>query len=150
MHHLAKKVEFLDGTTIEVLFQNGKVFQYDISKLFDEYPLFHALEERNLFLSGRASSMSIIWNDELDLGLETVYDEGVLIRVERVPIEDSLGNRIQELRNERGMSQVELSSITGINQGDISRIESGKANPSLDTIRRLAHGLGKELYIFFE
>lgn len=149
MHHLAKKVEFLDGTLIEVLFQDGKVFQYDIAEWFVEYPQFKALEDRKLFLSGHTSSFSIIWNDELDLGLETAYEDGVLVRTEEVPIEDIVGNEIGLARESKLMSQSELADITGINQADISRIEAGKANPSLKTLKRIAEGLGKRIEITF-
>lgn len=57
-----------------------------------------------------------------------------------------------DLVNERqkaGLSQQELSRITGITQADISKIENGKGNPSLNTLRKLARGLGKNLQIQF-
>lgn len=149
MHHLAKSVKFLNDTMIEVLFQDGKVFQYDMAEWFDEYPQFKALEDRKLFLSGHTSSLSIIWNDELDMGLETAYEEGILVRTEEVPIEDIVGNEIGLARESKMISQSELADITGINQADISRIEAGKANPSLKTLKRIAAGLGKRLEIRF-
>ena len=55
-----------------------------------------------------------------------------------------------EARNEKGLTQQELSAITGITQGDISKLENGTANPSLRTLRRLAEGLGKTLVIRFK
>ena len=45
-------------------------------------------------------------------------------------------------RKKIGMTQVQLSQKTGIAQCDISRIETGAANPSLKTIKRLATGMG--------
>ena len=45
---------------------------------------------------------------------------------------------IVEGREENGMTQKQLSDITGITQADISRLESGTANPSLRTLKRLA------------
>ena len=53
-------------------------------------------------------------------------------------------------RNEKGITQKELSSITGIIQGDISRLENGTANPSIKTLKRIAEGLGKKLVIQFK
>ena len=47
---------------------------------------------------------------------------------------------IVEGREENGMTQKQLSDITGITQADISRLESGTANPSLRTLKRLAAG----------
>lgn len=53
-------------------------------------------------------------------------------------------------RNEKDITQKELSEMTGIAQGDISKIENGNANPSINTLKRLAKALGKNLKISFE
>lgn len=150
MHHIAKQTKFLDGTLIEVQFQDGKVFQYDMKSFFDEFPQYEALKDRKLFLSGKCYSYSIIWNDDLDLSLEIVHEEGILVREEETSINDELGNEISKLRGSLNISQSELAKRTGINQSDLSRIESGKANPSLATLKRIATGLGKELKISFQ
>lgn len=50
---------------------------------------------------------------------------------------------------EAGMSQQELSHTTGITQADISRIENGKGNPSIKTLKKLAAALNKTLKIEF-
>jgi DNA-binding XRE family transcriptional regulator len=42
------------------------------------------------------------------------------------------------LRKQESLSQQELAEMTGVAQGDISRIERGEANPTLDTMLRLA------------
>ena len=55
-----------------------------------------------------------------------------------------------DARNEKGITQKELSSITGITQGDISKLENGTANPSIRTLQRIAEGLGKNLIIQFK
>ena len=47
------------------------------------------------------------------------------------------------------MTQKQLAEVTGIAQADISRLESGTANPSLRTLKRLAAGLGMELKVEF-
>ncbi len=43
------------------------------------------------------------------------------------------------------LTQKELAAKTGITQADISRIEKGKRNPSLQTVNRLARELGMQL-----
>ena len=53
---------------------------------------------------------------------------------------------IVEGREENGMTQKQL---TGITQADISRLESGTANPSLRTLKRLAAGMGMALKLEF-
>ena len=56
---------------------------------------------------------------------------------------------IVEGREESGMTQKQLSDITGITQADISRLENGNANPSLKTLQRLAKGMGMRMQIQF-
>jgi len=48
-------------------------------------------------------------------------------------------------RKSVGLTQTQLSEKTGIAQCDISRIESGKANPSMKTLKRLAAGMGMHI-----
>ena len=54
-----------------------------------------------------------------------------------------------EARQRKDITQKQLSEITGIAQADISRIENGNANPSLQTLVRLAAGMGARLKIEF-
>ena len=54
-----------------------------------------------------------------------------------------------DARRESGMTQKQLSEKTGINQGDISRLERGNANPSLHTLQRLAAGMNMKLKLEF-
>ena len=53
---------------------------------------------------------------------------------------------LREIRLRRGLSQADLSTMTGVAEFTISEIESGKrANPRPSTLRKLAHGLGVEV-----
>ena len=54
-----------------------------------------------------------------------------------------------EARRRKAITQSQLSEITGIAQADISRIENGNANPSIQTLQRLAAGLGMRLKVEF-
>lgn len=56
---------------------------------------------------------------------------------------------IIEGREEKHMTQKQLAEATGIAQTDISRLESGTANPSLRTLKRLAAGMGMVLKVEF-
>lgn len=53
-------------------------------------------------------------------------------------------------RLESHMTQKELAEKTGIRQSNISRIESGASSPTVDTLARIAAGLGKKLVIEFQ
>ncbi|WP_406019972.1 helix-turn-helix domain-containing protein [Succinivibrio sp.] len=50
-------------------------------------------------------------------------------------------------RKEKNLTQKELSELTGITQADLSKIENGNVNPSLNTLLKLANGLGKKLQV---
>lgn len=52
-------------------------------------------------------------------------------------------------RLECHMTQKELAEKTGIRQSNISRIESGSSSPTIETLSRIASGLGKRLKIDF-
>lgn len=54
-----------------------------------------------------------------------------------------------DARKTSGMTQKELSERTGIAQGDISKLENGNANPSIQTLQRLASGMGMTLKVEF-
>lgn len=54
-----------------------------------------------------------------------------------------------EARKAKKITQKQLSELTGIAQGDISKLENGSANPSIKTLQRLADGLGMMLKIEF-
>lgn len=55
-----------------------------------------------------------------------------------------------KVRKSVGLTQEQLSARTGIDQAILSRIENGKANPSIGTLQKLAKGLGKRLVIEFK
>ena len=55
-----------------------------------------------------------------------------------------------DARKTTGLTQKQLSKKTGIAQSDISKLESGNANPSLKTLQRLANGLGMRIKIEFQ
>ena len=57
---------------------------------------------------------------------------------------------IAEARKSKNISQTELSKMTGIIQADISRIENGKANPTINVLKRIADALEMNLNLSFE
>ena len=54
-----------------------------------------------------------------------------------------------DARKKLNLTQKELSERTGITQADISRIENGTRNPSLNMLKRLANGMGMRLKLEF-
>lgn len=151
MFHKAIDLEFLNGTELAVRFQDGNVKKYDMSVLFRKYPQLKALEDRTLFLSGKLmGAYGIVWNDELDIETETIYQEGELIRQEKPIPSNSAAQAVAYARAKADLSQKQLSELTGIDQSDISKIERGTYNPSVATLERIANALGRRLTISIE
>ena len=76
-------------------------------------------------------------------------DENIKAKYDELEPEYQLIKEIISLREEQQISQQELADKTGIYRSDISKLEHGTANPSLKTIKRIAEGLGKKVYIQF-
>lgn len=68
---------------------------------------------------------------------------------ERLEPEFSVMQAMIDARKSAGLTQKQLSEKTGITQADISKLESGNANPSLRTLQRLASGMGMKVKIEF-
>ena len=148
MFHKAIGLKFKKNTVLEVAFADGKIKEYDVAVLFDRFPQMKALENRKLFLSGKlVGHYGIIWNDDLDLEVETVYESGELVRTDDHYVNTMVSYAVAYARSKRGITQQELSEKTGIDQSDISKIERGVANPSVNTLERIADALGCELKI---
>ena len=52
-----------------------------------------------------------------------------------------MNNRLRELRKERGYTQVKMQMLTGIDQSDYSKIESGKRYYTFEQCKRIATAL---------
>lgn len=61
-----------------------------------------------------------------------------------------LGDRIRELRTEKGLSVRKLARLSGLTPGFISQVESGKSEPSLASLRNIARALGVSLARFMD
>jgi len=60
-----------------------------------------------------------------------------------------LGKRIQMIRERRALTQEGLEDLTGINAKYISSVERGQKNATVKTLKKIADGLGLELYELF-
>lgn len=90
MLHKATKIEYRDGTVLELSFNDGCVKQFDLALMFESYPQLRALTDRVLFTSGKLSpgGYGVVWNEELDLDASTVYLDGLL--VDQIPVSENI------------------------------------------------------------
>ena len=61
----------------------------------------------------------------------------------------TLGEKIQALRTDAGMSQEELAARVGVTRQTIGMIEAGRFNPSLALCVAICRALGKTLNDLF-
>lgn len=62
---------------------------------------------------------------------------------------DKLGLNIKKIRSERGLSLKELADNIDVSMSMLSQIESGKANPSLNTLRLISKHLDVPMFSLF-
>lgn len=55
-----------------------------------------------------------------------------------------VSRNLLRLRQQRGMSQIDLSEAAGMTHARVSGVERGRANPTIKTLFRLALALGVE------
>ena len=86
------------------------------------------------------------FNDMLD---KQMQDDEFRKEYEAIQPEMDVIRAIVDARNSQNLTQKELAERTGINQADISKIENGTRNPSLNLLNRLSDGMGMALKIEF-
>ncbi|MCL2343802.1 MAG: helix-turn-helix domain-containing protein [Firmicutes bacterium] len=80
---------------------------------------------------------------------EFLRDPKVLAEYEALRPYYEIIAQLIDARNEQGLTQEALAARTGIQRSNISRLESGNYNPSLEFLSRIAQGLGRELHVEF-
>jgi len=78
-----------------------------------------------------------------------LVDSGALTREELSENRARAAIQIEliKARNEKQISQRKLEELTGVRQTTITRIESGKNSPSIDTMLKILAPLGKTLAV---
>ena len=76
-------------------------------------------------------------------------DEEFKKEYEAIQPEMDVIRAIVNARTSQNLTQNELAKRTGINQADISKLENGTRNPSINLLKRLAEGMGMSLKIEF-
>lgn len=74
-------------------------------------------------------------------------NEQVLIEAQQSQVRSEVIGQYKKCRKDKKMTQIELAKRTGISQPNINRFESGKYNPSLEMLVKVALALDMELNI---
>ena len=84
-----------------------------------------------------------------DMLSNQLKDENFRKEYEAIQPEMDVIRAIVDARTSQNLTQKELAERTGINQADISKLENGTRNPSVNLLKRLADGMGMALKIEF-
>lgn len=80
---------------------------------------------------------------------EQLKDEEFKEEYKKISPELDIIKAMLDARKLQNLTQEELAKKTGINQADISKLENGTRNPTINLLKRLAEGLGMDLKIEF-
>lgn len=84
-----------------------------------------------------------------DMLVDQLKDEEFKKEYEAIQPEMDIIKALVEARTSQHLTQKELAKRTGINQADISKLENGTRNPTVNLLKRLADGMGMTLKIEF-
>lgn len=78
MYPTATSVKALDGTSLEVTFDNDVKKRFDVSRMFETHPYFTKLKDRELFTKVYVDDggYGLIWDSEIDLASSAVWLKG--------------------------------------------------------------------------
>ncbi len=100
------------------------------------------------------------WNDSRIEFWQAIYEKlvekyrrkKILINVEKEmkPVDElckSVGGKIEDIRKQKGFTQKQLARKMKVSQQLISRVESGRENISLTTLKKIVAALGSEISV---
>jgi DNA-binding XRE family transcriptional regulator len=87
----------------------------------------------------------VIIYDNLTVGKEHIEEERGMSEVNSARQE--VASQLKQVRRDKGMTQESLAELVGTKKSNISRLESGRYNPSLDFLVKVAGGLGKQIHV---
>ena len=159
------KINWIDGLSISVVFNNGESRIIDFRKalknirleadspaviLFDPEE-FAKVTIDNHTLSWNNVEQYIFGKDRIKVKVPFEIGADVLLKYsqpERSELMIKVGQLVREARRQSGLSQQELALMSGTSRSHISRIENDRSDIELATLRKVIEtGLGKRLEI---
>ena len=152
MFHKITSLATLPDYILLVGFEKGEFKQFGLKPLIDKYPPFATLKDVNgLYEQAKidAGGYGIVWNDDLDISAEGIYEKGVVCAapddVEKY--RQSFLSALTKARQDAGLSQKQLEVLSGVAQPCIARTEKGATDPKLSTLLKMLEPLGLTLSI---
>ena len=82
-----------------------------------------------------------------EMKIDMLKDEEFRIEYEKLKPRYEAIEQIIRARKEQNITQAELARRVGTQKSNISRLESGNYNPSLDFLAKIAESLGKKISV---
>lgn len=141
--------QIINRRVVEVTAPDGEVFTVycQIGNLINEesqmQELFwlESIFDKN-FSDDKEQMVSNIWREAMQFGIGNVLGISSGTRHED---RARIGNRIKEIREERGLEGRDLAHLAGIDAANLSRIENGRYSVGLDILAKIATALGKKV-----
>lgn len=149
----AQKIEefkIKENYTIEATFFCGVVKEFDVKILFERFPEYKRLVSDPVLWSKAEllpQGSGVYFDDDLDLTADEIWINGKTTDSRKARARYYIAQCISDSRESMNITQKQLSKKTGISQCDISRIEGGVANPTIDTIAKILEAMNLEIKI---
>lgn len=150
MNQNIKEIKMKANLIVEAIFFCGVVKDFDVSLLSEKHPEYKVLKQDNgLWENAKLlpQGSGVYFNDDLDLTVDEIWKYGKTVGKVSVEPKYEIAYAISSVREEKGISQKQLSLLSGVTQCDISRIEGGVANPTIETLGKICKVLGLELSV---
>ena len=84
-----------------------------------------------------------------ELAIKLTQNPHVLKEAREKVLEVAIGRQVRSFRRQQEITVADLSNMTGLSIGMLSKIENGNTSPSLKTLQTLANALSVPLTSFF-
>ena len=134
------EVTAMDGEVFTVLCPIGSYINEDTKN--QELFWLETLFDKN-FSDNKEQMINNIWRESMRFGI----GGGILGISSGTRYEDTvrIGNRIRQIREERGIEARDLARLVGIDAANLSRIENGRYSVGLDILSKIATSMGKKV-----
>lgn len=140
------KIYLKDNHLLQALCSDGLFREININDLIDSYTMYEPLKDKNLFNKAKLKANFIIeWNYDIDLFGDYIFKKGKIIKNIESPTIPLIGFKIKQARLAKEMSQKKLAKLSGIEQSEISRLEKGLINPSIEYLEKITNILGLKI-----
>lgn len=143
MHNRISKVEVVGDYSIRCSFYSGDVREYDVS-VFEDCPK-KDFDVVRIVNNGNC----LKWDDKFELLAEEIWKDSIIVEKNYPEPRYQFAMLLSYYRELNKLTQKDMEEKTGISQSDISRYERGEANPSLDTLDRVANSIGRKVVVDF-